>query len=115
MIHEILSRHNGLIPLEPTFVHRFYPDLNRLNQRRLKRSRSEFIPERWIGSSVQALNPPPLPSGGLSMVAGTNLPLRDVLKSSPNLLGERILKRHGPEFRVLVKILDPGEPIVFHL
>src|SRR2546421_7945787 len=115
MIHEFLRRHNGLIPLKPTFVHRFYPDLNRLNQRRLKSSARQFIPERWIGSSVEASNPPPLPSGGLSIIDGTHTPLRDALKSSPDLLGDEVRKRHGPEFRVLVKILDPGEPIVFHL
>jgi mannose-6-phosphate isomerase class I len=31
------------------------------------------------------------------------------------MLGERVVAAHGAEFRVLVKILDPGEPIVFHL
>src|SRR5689334_6291926 len=111
MIHEVLRRHNGLIPLKATFVQRFYPDLNRLNQRRLKSSARQFIPERWIGSSVEAVDPPPLPSGGLSMIDGTNTPLRHAIASSPELLGDEVLKRHGAEFRVLVKVLDPGEPI----
>lgn len=113
---ELLDRSSGILKLRPEFVHRFYPDLDRLNQRKLKRSPKQFIPERWIGSSVEAINPPPIPSGGLSMIAGTNLSLRDAIRSAPQeTLGERLLKSHGPEFRCLVKILDPGEPIVFHL
>ncbi|HEX8522001.1 MAG TPA: hypothetical protein VF669_07070 [Tepidisphaeraceae bacterium] len=115
---DLLSRNNGLLPLAPTFVHRFYPDLNRLNQNRLKRSPRQFIPERWIGSSVEAVNPAPLPSGGLSMLAAIKAPvaLRDVLRENAiDLLGPTLTKKHGREFRCLVKILDPGEPIVFHL
>jgi hypothetical protein len=115
---DLLSRGDGLLKLAPTFVHRFYPDLDRLGQRKLKRSPRQFIPERWIGSSVEAVNPPPIPSGGLSMVAGTKEPLalRNAIRAAPaELLGDRVAAAHGPELRVLVKILDPGEPIVFHL
>lgn len=117
-IRAALARSNGLLPLIPQLVHRFYPDLNRLAQSRLKRSPKQFIPERWIGSSVQAINPPPIPSGGLSMIAGAKpaLSLRDAVKAEPELLlGAELAARHGAEFRVLVKILDPGEPIVFHI
>jgi len=114
-VGEILRKNGGVLPLAETFVHRFYPDLNRLGQKRLKQSRRQFIPERWIGSSIEAVNPKPLPSGGLSMIAGTKLSLRDAVRANPELLGEQLVKRHGAEFRVLVKILDPGEPIVFHL
>jgi mannose-6-phosphate isomerase class I len=44
------------------------------------------------------------------------LALRDAIRAAPSeLLGQDLLAAHGPEFRVLVKILDPGEPIPFHL
>jgi hypothetical protein len=115
IIRSLLSRYAGVLKLRPEFVRRFYPDLARLGQKRKGR---EFIPERWIASSVQAVNPPPLPSGGLSMLADVKTPilLRDAIQDAPiDLLGERLFKAHGPEFRVLVKLLDPGESIVFHL
>lgn len=118
MLEELIDRQNGVLKLKPTFVHRFYPDLNRLGQKRLKRSARQFIPERWIGSSVEAINPPPIPSGGLSMLDGVDrpIPLRDAIRRAPQqLLGPEVAVAHGAEFRVLVKILDPGEPIVFHL
>jgi mannose-6-phosphate isomerase class I len=116
---ELLHRWQGIIKLRPEMVRRFYPDFNRLGQARLKRGGGrQFIPERWIGSSVQASNPPPIPGGGLSMLAdgGEPLSLRDALQWAPHqMLGNRVVAAHGPEFRVLVKLLDPGEPIVFHL
>lgn len=118
MIAELIRRTEEILKLRPEYVHRFYPDLNRLGQARLRRSSRQFIPERWIGSSVEATNPPPIPSGGLSMLADTREPvsLRDAIKAAPlEMLGPRVLGAHGAEFRVLVKILDPGEPIVFHL
>jgi mannose-6-phosphate isomerase class I len=111
-MHEILR-------LRPTFVHRFYPDLNRIGQDKLKTRGGQWIPERWIGSSVDAINPPPTPSGGLSMIdvprGAPPLSLRDAIEAAPvEMLGEEMVQRHGAEFRVLVKILDPAEPIVFH-
>lgn len=115
-ISRMLDRTHGVLRLRPTFVHRFYPDLARLGQSRLRRKATQYIPERWIGSSVEAVNPPPIPSGGLSMIHGTELSLRDAIAAEPRLLlGEELLAAHGPEYRVLVKLLDPGEPIVFHL
>lgn len=118
---DLLSRRGGILRLRPTLVHRFYPDLNRLGQKKLKTSPRQFIPERWIGSSVEAVNPPPMPGGGLAMLADVPeasepLSLRDAIRASPEaMVGERILKRHGAEFRVLVKLLDAGEPIPFHI
>src|SRR3954468_14266408 len=116
-LKELINRRGGVLKLAPTFVHRFYLDFNRLGQGNLKRSAKQSIPERWIGSSVEAINPPPIPSGGLSMLADDpTTSLRDAIKASPReTIGEDLLARHGAEFRVLVKILDPGEPIVFHL
>jgi mannose-6-phosphate isomerase class I len=54
----------------------------------------------------------------MSMLADAPEPtsLRDAIRAMPSqMLGERVAAAHGAEFRVLVKILDPGEPIVFHL
>jgi hypothetical protein len=112
---------NGaVLRLRPTFVQRFYPDLNRLGQRKLKTSARQWLPERWIGSTVDAINAPPLPSGGLSMIdtprGAAPVSLRDAIRAAPReMIGEALLKKHGPEFRVLVKLLDPGAAIVFHL
>lgn len=112
---ELIEKQDGVLRLRPTFVHRFYPDLNRLGQNSLKKNAREFIPERWIGSSVEAINPQPIPSGGLSMLSD-DLSLRDAIKAAPDrMLSDALLKAHGAEFRCLVKILDPGEPIVFHV
>src|SRR3954469_11013021 len=116
-LKELINRRGGVLKLAPTFVHRFYLDFNRLGQGKLKRSAKQSIPERWIGSSIEAINPPPIPSGGLSYLDGTDPPitLRDAIRALPlEMIGPNLLKKHGPEFRVLVKILDPGEPIVFH-
>ena len=116
-IRELLKRRDGIVKLKPTFVPRFYRDLDRLGQKKLRTRAAPNLPERWIASSVQAINPPPLPSGGLSMLADIpDLSLRDAIRTAPlEMLGADLLARHGPEFRVLVKLLDPGEPIPFHL
>src|SRR6266545_566143 len=96
-ISDTLDRNNGCLELAPTFVQRFYPDFNRLNQKRLKKTATQFIPERWIGSSVEAINPPPIPSGGLSMLAGVRpaVSLRDAIAANPELIGEAVLRAHG--------------------
>jgi mannose-6-phosphate isomerase class I len=117
---DYIKRFDGLVRLRPTFVQRFYPDLNRLGQRKLKTRASDWLPERWIGSSVEAINPPPLRSGGLSMIDAPRgappVSLRDAIRAAPQqMIGEELLAKHGPEFRVLVKLLDPAAAIVFHL
>jgi hypothetical protein len=114
-VTQLIDKQAGVLRLRPTFVHRFYPDLNRMGQKSLKTNARQFIPERWIGSSVDAINPPPIPSGGLSMLTD-ELSLRDAIKAAPDrMLSDDLYKAHGAEFRCLVKILDPGEPIVFHV
>ena len=118
-MEELLLRFNGVLKLKPEYVHRFYPDLGRMGQKRRKRSGPRaWVPERWIGSSVSAVNAPEIPSGGLSMLADARKPiaLRDAIKAAPQLmLGSELLAAHGPELRVLVKVLDPAQAIVFHL
>jgi hypothetical protein len=117
MLDELIHRHAGVLKLKPTYVRRFYRDFNRLEQHRLRRGARDLIPERWIASSVEAVNPPPLPRGGLSMLEGTARPvsLRDAIKRHPvEIIGEAAFRRRGAEFPVLVKLLDPGEPIINH-
>src|SRR4051794_39481918 len=103
-IIELIEAREGLLKLRPTYVHRWYPDLDRLGQRKLKSNDRQFIPERWIGSSIEAINARPIPSGGLSMIDGTeSLALRDVIRSAPiETIGESLLAQHGVELRVLV-------------
>ena len=116
LIQELIARREGVLKLTPTFVPRFYPDANRLGQHRPKSPRSQSIPERWIGSSVVAANPGSRSSLGLSMLADVEyLSLRDAIRSAPELtIGQELFEKHGPELRVLVKILDPGDAIPFH-
>lgn len=61
-----------------------------------------FFPEEWIASTVSALNKDSSdPREGLSIVEGTDIPLRDLLEANQKeLLGER------KELGVLVKFLD---------
>src|SRR4051794_10057667 len=95
-IPDLLTRTNGILKLHPTFVHRFYLDLDRLGQNRLKlRSRvARNIPERWVASSVEAVNAPPLPAGGLSWIEIKDesvgpISLRDAIRAAPQfMLGE---------------------------
>ena len=116
-IKELLNRREGILKLKPTYVPRFYRDFDRLGQKKLRTRAVSNIPERWIGSSVEAINPPPLPRGGLSMLVDLpSVSLRDAIGAAPTeMLGAELLARHGAEFRVLVKVLDPGEPIPFHI
>lgn len=109
-----------VIRLDPQIVARFYGDGNRLGQRPADAPRPPYFqPERWIGSATQATNPPDLPSGGLSTCADLGkTPLRDVLADAelgPALLGESRFAAHGGSFRVLIKLLDAGLPIPFHI
>ena len=125
----------GLLFFEPTYVRRLYMDGGRLalpvgraakpGDTYLPRVRL-WRPERWIASTVSASNPFPLPAEGQSRLV---IPRRAARRriSSPGITfrqalerrGERILggeyfKGYGPDFPLLIKILDPGEPIVFH-
>ncbi|HWB54873.1 MAG TPA: hypothetical protein VG722_11795 [Tepidisphaeraceae bacterium] len=112
-VSEWIDRHGGVLKLRPEFVARFYPDLHRIGQ---PRGRGKFVPERWIGSSVSAVSPGESKQMGLSMLAGLNVSLRDAVAADPEaMIGPKLLAAHGAEFRLLVKILDPAEPIVFHL
>ncbi|GBC99112.1 hypothetical protein HRbin17_01633 [bacterium HR17] len=119
-----IDRTGGILKLRPTYVRRFYKDGGRLGLSKVAggtfNPRTKlFVPERWIASCVEAHNPHPIRGEGLSQVqlppsAGAVF-LRDVLQRfGETLLGAERYRAHGGEFRLLTKILDPAEPIVFH-
>jgi mannose-6-phosphate isomerase class I len=113
----------GVLRLRPTYVRRFYQDGGRLGLAEeaggtYQQASGLWIPERWIASTVAAANLHPITGEGLSFLdlPGDPVTFRDALEVlGPRLLGERIHATCGPEFRVLSKILDPYEPIVFHI
>ncbi len=117
LVRELIQRREGILKLKPTLVPRFYRDCDRLGQKKLRATLWPNIPERWIASSVEAINPAPMPGGGLSMLADLpELSLRDAIRAAPvEMLGQELLDRHGAEFRLLVKLLDPRDPIPFHI
>lgn len=110
---------DGVLKLKPTYVTRYYPHGNRMGQDRLRdKGDLRNVPERWIASTVNAINPDPIPNEGLSFLdlPGDELTLKEALRLRGDaLLGEERNRLHGNDFLVLTKILDPGAPIMFHL
>lgn len=117
-----IEQSQGILRLKPTYVRRFYQDGGRLGLSdrpggTYQADSGLWVPERWIASTVAAANPHPVPGEGLSFLEmpGPPVSLQEALAALGSLLlGERICSAWGPEFRVLSKILDPYEPIVFH-
>lgn len=120
-----IERTGSILRLRPAFVRRFYKDGGRLGLSKKPRDTFDpktklFVSERWIASCVEAHNPHPIKGEGLSKLwlpskDNDIVTLREALRLFGDvLLGEERNRKHGGEFRVLVKILDPGEPIVFH-
>lgn len=124
LLDHMLDR--GLLPFLPTYVRRLYRDGGRLGfspaSGRPSPPRVQvWRPERWIASTVRATPSSARSTDSLSRLAlaGTGwapMTFRQALR----LRGERILgagrfRRYGSDFPVLVKLLDPGEPIVFHV
>ncbi len=119
-LQELLKPHGDLLPLRPQLVGRFYGDLNRLGQRAKAAPRPAYWqPERWIVSSTQAANPPEIPTGGRSVLAGLpQLELAHLLADGefgPRLLGAERFSKHAGQFRVLIKLLDAACPIPVHV
>jgi mannose-6-phosphate isomerase class I len=123
-LERLIERTGGILKLRPTYVRRFYKDGGRLGLSKkpggtFNPRTKLFVPERWIASCVEAHNPHPIKGEGLSKIwlpkDETQITLREALQKFGNLLlGEERNRAHNGEFRVLVKILDPAEPIVFH-
>ncbi|MCS7172644.1 MAG: hypothetical protein N0A24_04430 [Armatimonadetes bacterium] len=126
MSNAVLSRldswlDRGILPFRPTYVRRFYPDGGRLGPLARSGGTSHprqrlWKPERWIASCVPATNPSPVPNEGISFLA-FRVPLswpQALRLRGERILGPRHFAAYGPDFPVLTKLLDPGEPIVFH-
>jgi hypothetical protein len=118
-----IEQSGGILRLKPTYVRRFYQDGGRLGLATepggtYQPDSGLYVPERWIASTVTATNLHPIEGEGLSFLDLPGLPVSlaaALAALGPRLLGERLFAAHGPEFRVLSKILDPYEPIVFHI
>src|SRR3989454_6491603 len=112
----------GILPLLPNYVRRLYMDGGRLLiPHRPGGTYSSRVrmwrPERWIGSTVTAMNPHPIPGEGISRIstpAGTiRLPVALRLRGL-EILGPRAFAAYGADLPVLIKILDPAQTIGFH-
>lgn len=117
-----LKKSKGFLRLKPTYVRRFYIDGGRLGSSKkpggtFNPKTKLFVPERWIASCTMAMNPHPIEGEGLSYfdLSNASITLKEALHlCGEALLGARRFYAHEGEFRALVKILDPYEPIVFH-
>jgi len=118
-VERLLDQQEGILKLKPTYARRVYADGGRLlggqpGSTYIPRDRL-WVPERWIASGTVAVNPHPIPGEGLSHLAGANMTLNDALElAGERMLGRRRYHTHGPEFRVLIKLLDGLTPIPFH-
>ena len=110
----------GFLLLEPTYVRRLYMDGGRLGL--VRKPGGTFSPrlglwrpERWIASTVSSSHPLPVKDEGQSRMARSRLTFRQALeRRGERIMGREYIAAYGPIFPVLIKILDPGEPIVFH-
>jgi hypothetical protein len=114
-----LDQQHGVLKLQPTYVRRFYMDGGRLRGGKpgatYNRREGMWKPERWIASGTVAVNPKPVPGEGLSFLSGAKVSFPEALAAvGQRMLGRERFQAHGPEFRVLIKILDGHTPIVFH-
>jgi len=123
---DLLSREmdatGGILRLVPSFVPRIlYPGMGRLGLKDYYVSPERgWICERWLASSVEAVNPVKVEDEGLSFVSFTRAPaklsLRDAFQVYPGrMLGDNYAREHDNRFGVLTKILDIGKPIPWHI
>jgi len=122
LLKEELDATGGVLRLVPSFVPRIlYPGLGRLGLKEYYVGPSRgWICERWLASSVEAVNPVRVENEGLSLISFTRkqakLLLRDAFKILPGeLLGDKYAADHDNRFGVLTKVLDIGEPIPWHV
>src|SRR2546428_5360781 len=112
----------GVLPLLPNYVRRLYMDGGRLPiSRRLgdtyvPRARM-WRPERWIGSTVPAMNPHPISDEGIGRIDAPGGPIKltaALRMRGRDILGSHAFAAYGPDFPILIKILDPAQTIGFH-
>ncbi|MDR7475297.1 MAG: hypothetical protein QN175_09840 [Armatimonadota bacterium] len=113
----------GLLLFLPTYVRRLYRDGGRLGFSPGSGGTSRprlWRPERWIASTVRATSSSLRSAEGLSRLAldqtgRASITFRQALQwRGERILGASRFRRYGSDFPLLAKILDPGEPIVFH-
>src|SRR2546426_1399371 len=112
----------GVPPRLPNYVGRLYMDGGRLPISR--RPGDTYVPharmwrpERWIGSTVTAMNPHPISDEGIGWIdaPGGQIKLTAALRMrGRDILGSRAFAAYGPDFPILIKILDPAQTIGFH-
>src|SRR3989442_643376 len=112
----------GVLPLLPNYVRRLYMDGGRLPISRrpgdtyVPRARM-WRPERWIGSTVPAMNPHPISDEGIGRIDAPGGPIKltaALRMRGRDILGSRAFAAYGPDFPILIKILDPAQTIGFH-
>lgn len=122
ILNQELDSTNGILKLTPTFVPRI--DSTALGRLGIKKffvdHNRGYMSERWLASSVEAINPVTIQDEGLSFLSLTTgslrLTLREALQIAPDrLLGPTYAEAHNNTFGVLSKILDNGTPIPWHL
>ncbi|TMJ02634.1 MAG: hypothetical protein E6H01_06480 [Bacillati bacterium ANGP1] len=112
----------GVLPLLPNYVRRLYMDGGRLPISRrpgdtyVPRARM-WRPERWIGSTVPAMNPHPISDEGIGRIDAPGGPIKltaALRMRGRDILGSHAFAAYGPDFPILIKILDPAQTIGFH-
>src|SRR2546425_846578 len=74
-------------------------------------------PERWIGPTVSAMTPPPISDEGISRIDAPGGPIKltaALQMRGRDILGPPAFAAYGPDFPILIKILDPAQTIGFH-
>ena len=100
------------VRLGPNQPHRSYRGGDAIAGFRGLRPALDHFPEDWVGSTTTVLDGGPL---GLSRLPDDRL-LRAAIEDEPErFLGAAHLARFGPDPSLLVKLLDAGERLPFHL
>ena len=122
VIDRELDRNQGVLKLRPNYVCRYYKSGGRLPvdeqtaSLAANRAVSRSVPERWLASTVAALNPDPVPGEGLSLldIPGRNISLKEALAArGERIFGAQTAARFRDNFPVLGKVLDSAGPLIF--
>ena len=122
MIDVIQQLAKAPIPLLPNRVWRFYLGGKLIDELRgIAPAKDADLPEEWVGSCVEARNPPghQTPQEGLQRVktpSGELAFLRALVEADPKaMLGERHVARWGNNPALLVKLLDTQIRLFVHV
>src|SRR3989454_1362011 len=112
----------GVLPLLPNYVRRLYvegggPPTPRGQGDRYVPRGGMWRPERWIVSPAPAMNPHPISDEGIGRIDAPGGPIKltaALRMRGRDILGSRAFAAYGPDFPILIKILDPAQTIGFH-